>query len=320
MPTTAGAPPGSGKNFAALKAKLAARGAHDPGALAAYIGRRKYGRKAFGKMSHHQYSNVNWSTVDLAGDLMRCPNCGYNADSAEFDTSGGVSGTSVERQPDVLRTPAPGGNSRRAGFIPEDLTVRTGSGGANAISGFANDGHRDIRLARGTRAPVRTSSDIVVTRSPTGTAIIRHRQGGDVIGEVGRGPDGAWRSLIDSQELSPHTHQRAALQELLGAWNRTAADPSRPAMPLSSPPPQPSLLSELGISNVRAFASQDGDSDDDDSPAGDTDKDYAGNPRLTPKGQAVYRKLRARGIKQDTALKMALRAQDMSAGSFSKAG
>ena len=45
MPTTAGAPPGSGANFKALSAKLAARGATNPGALAAYIGRKKYGRK-----------------------------------------------------------------------------------------------------------------------------------------------------------------------------------------------------------------------------------------------------------------------------------
>lgn len=36
---------GSGKRFAALKSKLAKRGARNPGALAAYIGRRKYGAK-----------------------------------------------------------------------------------------------------------------------------------------------------------------------------------------------------------------------------------------------------------------------------------
>ena len=36
--------PGGGGRFAALKAKLAKRGATDPAALAAWIGRRKYGK------------------------------------------------------------------------------------------------------------------------------------------------------------------------------------------------------------------------------------------------------------------------------------
>ena len=37
--------------FANLKRQLAARGATDPGALAAYIGRRKYGAKGMGKLA-----------------------------------------------------------------------------------------------------------------------------------------------------------------------------------------------------------------------------------------------------------------------------
>src|SRR5262249_6052824 len=43
--------PGSGARFKALKAKLGARGAHDPGALAAYIGRKKYGRAGFAALA-----------------------------------------------------------------------------------------------------------------------------------------------------------------------------------------------------------------------------------------------------------------------------
>ena len=42
---------GSGKRFASLKRSLAARGARDPGALAASIGRKKYGAKKMAKMS-----------------------------------------------------------------------------------------------------------------------------------------------------------------------------------------------------------------------------------------------------------------------------
>ena len=43
---------GGGGRFAALKSKLAARpGVTNPGALAAYIGRKKYGAKKFGQLS-----------------------------------------------------------------------------------------------------------------------------------------------------------------------------------------------------------------------------------------------------------------------------
>lgn len=44
---------GTGARFAALEAKLAARGAHDPAALAAYIGRKKEGKKKFAKLGAH---------------------------------------------------------------------------------------------------------------------------------------------------------------------------------------------------------------------------------------------------------------------------
>ena len=42
---------GSGARFKSLKKKLAAQGATDPGALAAYIGRKRYGKKKFQKLA-----------------------------------------------------------------------------------------------------------------------------------------------------------------------------------------------------------------------------------------------------------------------------
>lgn len=42
---------GTGARFAALKKKLAAKGAKNPGALAGYIGRKKYGAKKMAKMA-----------------------------------------------------------------------------------------------------------------------------------------------------------------------------------------------------------------------------------------------------------------------------
>jgi hypothetical protein len=42
---------GSGKRFAALKSELASKGAKNPGALAAAIGRKKFGKKRFQAMA-----------------------------------------------------------------------------------------------------------------------------------------------------------------------------------------------------------------------------------------------------------------------------
>jgi len=44
---------GTGKRFANLENKLAAKGATNPGALAAYIGRKKFGTKKMAQLSHH---------------------------------------------------------------------------------------------------------------------------------------------------------------------------------------------------------------------------------------------------------------------------
>lgn len=41
---------GQGGRFAALKKKLGAKGASNPGALAAFIGRKKYGAKKFAQL------------------------------------------------------------------------------------------------------------------------------------------------------------------------------------------------------------------------------------------------------------------------------
>jgi len=42
---------GSGARFKKLTGQLAAKGASDPGALAAFIGRKKFGGKRFAKLS-----------------------------------------------------------------------------------------------------------------------------------------------------------------------------------------------------------------------------------------------------------------------------
>lgn len=47
------APLGSGERFKHLKGELASKGATNPGALAAYIGRKKYGASKMSKLAHH---------------------------------------------------------------------------------------------------------------------------------------------------------------------------------------------------------------------------------------------------------------------------
>ena len=43
--------PGQGKRFAALTSELEAKGAKNPAALSAWIGRRKYGKSKFQRLS-----------------------------------------------------------------------------------------------------------------------------------------------------------------------------------------------------------------------------------------------------------------------------
>jgi len=44
---------GTGERFKELEGKLAQKGARNPAALAAYIGRKKYGKKKFSNLSHY---------------------------------------------------------------------------------------------------------------------------------------------------------------------------------------------------------------------------------------------------------------------------
>lgn len=49
--TAAGAPLGSGANFAKVKASAAASGARNPAAVAAAVGRKKYGKAGMAKLA-----------------------------------------------------------------------------------------------------------------------------------------------------------------------------------------------------------------------------------------------------------------------------
>lgn len=214
---------------------------------------------------------------------------------------GGVGGTQGSN---VGATPQPSNFQGMTGVRPQ--TVR-GGGTAGGIR-MANGAGRSVELAR--RLPVRSGDDVIISRSPGGSLVIRHRQGGQEIGQLQRNEDGTVSAVIDGKALQPHRLERAAIQEMLGAYNTTVTTPERPAMPLQQPPVQPELLSQLGVPNIRAFASG-GDADGDDD-------DDTGGGGLSPRGQAIYKKLIAKKVAPKVAMAMAKRAETTRPGHFGK--
>ena len=67
----AGTALGKGGRFAKLKAALAAKGAKDPGALAAHIGRNKYGKAKFTALAAAARKRKGGSMSRSAGELVR---------------------------------------------------------------------------------------------------------------------------------------------------------------------------------------------------------------------------------------------------------
>lgn len=320
---------GSGARFKKLSATLAARGASDPDALAAYIGRKRYGAAKMGRLSAHGHANPDLgiylaeTATDEQGLTLTCPECDYSGPANMF----GADGASLQRQPGDLRTPAPSTGAARDGAA---VTVR----GGNAAHALANPGG-GISLS-GTltarRHPVQGPMDVLVARGADGTAVLRHRHGGTEIAHLRKTDGGKWVASVNGTDLAPRDHQRTALMEAVGTYNKAVGSAVRPqSAPLQPPPQQTELMAEYGIPAVRALATPatgagsgpritmasggrydpDSDGDDDASPSGDTDKDYAGS--LSPKGQAIYKKLIAKGFPPARALVFAKRAAAMAA-------
>lgn len=310
---------GSGKRFAKLSGTLAARGAHDPDALAAWIGRRKFGSAGMAKLSHgHANPDLGIylaeTATDEQGKTLTCPECGHVGPAGHF----GASGASLQSKPGVLRTPAPGTGSVRSGAV---TTVKAG-GAAHALANPVT--WNAVSLASGTltarRNPVKSPVDVIVARGEDGTAVIRHRQGGATIAEIRK--DGAsWVATVDGRDLAPHAHQRTALMEAVGTWNRAAAGglPAASA-PLQPAPEQTPLMAEYGIPAIRLATpatgagagpriTMAGGTGDD----GGTDEDG-----LTPKGQAIKKKLIAKGFPPARAVTFAKMSQKTKPGAFGK--
>ena len=339
---------GSGERFRKLSTTLAARGARNPDALAAYIGRRKYGARKFGKLSHHSHASTGvsallmadqggeWGYTDaglgasralLAGGSAsggssgsserQCPNCGYRSDDADFKVKGGSADTTDPSAPEALRTPANQNTQGTAGFTTgHGLNVRGASSGNYGLSS------QRAALEFAAKMTVTTADDLVISRGDDGSAVVRHRRGGDKIGEVYR-QGNQWVSKLDStgKVLAPHTHQRSALLELIGTHNqgiatlvRAGSSPGQVSEPLQPAPQQTQLMQQYGVPAIRALATPAASarSGTRTTTNGNTDDDGDDDDGLSPKGQAIYKKLIGRGFPKARARAFAMRAQNMS--------
>ena len=310
---------GSGKRFAKLSGALAARGAHDPDALAAWIGRRKYGPKRMGKLSH----GVTASNPDLGiylavtakddqGMTLTCPECNYSGPANRF----GASGADLDKSPDDLRTPAPSTGGTRDG-VP--LTVRTGA--AHALANGST--RKAVELAAGTltarRHPIHGPMDVLVARAEDGTAILRHRHGGAQIAALRKTDDGKWVATVNGRDLAPREHQRTALMEAVGTWNGAITGAVHPSSaPLQPPPQQTELMKEYGIPAIRALATPTAGASDGARMTAAGTGDGTDENGLNAKGQGIYKRLLAKGMKPATALAFAKRSQSAKAGQFGK--
>lgn len=289
---------------------LAARGARNPDALAAYIGRKRHAGKQLANPDLGIY--LSETVKDNQGKTLTCPECGHIAPSGDF----GVSGTSVTAKPGELRTPAPSTGAVRQG-VP--LTVKGGAAHALASTRTA------VELATGTvRRPIHGPMDVLVKRGQDRTAVLRHRHGGATIATLRQNDDGKWVASVNGKDLEPRDHQRTALMEAVGQWNSAVRGAARPQdTPLQPEPRQTTLMAEYGIPAVRSAAFATPTAGAGDGPQATTSAaagDSSDGNGLTAKGQAIYKKLLARGFPQARAMAFAKNSQKTKAGAFGKAG
>ena len=287
-----------------LAAALAARGARNPDALAGYLAAR---RTAANLSNPDLGIYLSETTKDDQGKTLTCPECGHVAPSGAF----GASGASLQSSPGVLRTPAPGTGAVRQG-VP--LTVRGGAAHALASTRGA------VELATGTvRRPIHGPMDVLVKRADDGSALLKHRQGGATIASLRRNGDGKWVASVNGRDLEPRDHQRTALMEAVGTWNKAVSGAARPqSAPLQPEPQQSPLMAEYGIPAVRsaAFANTAAGAGDGPKMTAGAASDGADGNGLTPKGQAIYKKLLAKGFPAARAMAFAKNSQKTTAGSF----
>lgn len=259
---------------------------------------------------------------DDQGYTLTCPECSYSGPANRF----GASGASVEAKPPLLRTPAPS-----TGYVRNGVPLKVNTSASHALAN-QNASVDLAATATAKRHPIHGPGDVLAARGENGTAVLKHRHGGDIASL--RKENGKWVATVNGRDLEPRDMQRTAIMDAVGTWNKALSGAvARQEAPLQPAPEQTPLMAEYGIPAMRAatFATPvtssgsgprmttaggkgkndpDHDGDDDYSVKGDTDKDYAG--ALGPKGRAAYAKLR-RKMPAARALKLAKHVDTMGA-------
>jgi hypothetical protein len=295
---------GTGTRFRKLKDTLASRGAKDPDALAAFIGRRKFGSTGMGKLSAGKSLANEDLGIYLAADAqapqaLTCPKCGYAGPASSF-----AAPAAPQAAPPAgpVKPPAP--------------------------AAMANSTREALELAAGaktTRRPaVSGPGDVGVRRG----GVLYHRRGGNEIAQLRHNDDGTWTAVVAGKALRPHQHERAALADAVGTYNAAVtASAKRQDAPLQPPPAQTELMAEYGIPAQRsaAFATPTAGASDGPrmttsaaAPAAGGDSGTNANG-LNAKGQATYKKLIAKGMPAARALTFAKMSQNTKPGAFGKA-
>ena len=238
------------------------------------------------------------------GQMLTCPECGHVAPAGDF----GTSGASLQRKPELLRTPQRG-DVGSSGFHPGSAGIQVARrSAAHALAGDA----LGLELAGGTltarRHAIRGPMDVLVKRGTDGTAVLTHRHGGTEIAQIRRDDGGRWIATVNGRDLTPREHQRTALMEAVGAWNGAVRAAVRPQdAPLQPPPVQTELMAEYGIPAIRALATPTAGAAAGPRAAMAGDDDAG----LTPDGRRIRDRLKQRGIPHHRAVLFARRAQNM---------
>jgi len=296
---------GSGARFRKLSTTLAARGAKDPDALAAYIGRKRYGSTGMGKLSAGKsLANPDLGIYLAAGpepyhrdpdENVQCPACQkYNAADARYCDQCGA--------------------SLPASAYASQGTQPPGPPAKPAAAAMANGGTRGVlELAAGTltarRHAVSGPADVGVKRG----GILYHRRGGNEIAQIRRNDDGTWTAVVAGKPLAPHRQQQAALMEAVSTYNgAVVAGARRQEAPLQPVPQQTDLMAEYGIPAQRsaAFATPTAGASDGPRMTTSAAAPAAGGSAngLGPKGQLLYKKLKAKGFPDARAITFAKNA------------
>jgi hypothetical protein len=167
--------------------------------------------------------------------------------------------------------------------------------------------------------PITGPLDLIISRDPEdGSAVVRHRRGGGEIGRIRHADDGTWRMSREGKDGDPHTRQRGALLELIGAHNHAAPSPYRRQPVPAAEPAVPQVAQQTDLMKAYGIPAINANLSNTDLAASTPVTGASDGPRVTTglgqRGQTIYKKLRGRGFPHARAHSFARRAERKAAG------